>query len=137
MDRPEEIAPAVDFSNVLVVAKSPINRIVVAKIVQQAGLRPVMEAPETAAHAPGGFNACVVILDGGPNNADCDGLLSHIAALRRVTGRALPAVILLSNRVGTTTSLGLSEIIDEVVAKPLTPEKLQPVIERLIALARE
>ncbi|RVA85854.1 response regulator, partial [Mesorhizobium sp. M7A.F.Ca.CA.004.01.1.1] len=29
-------------------------------------------------------------------------------------------------------SLGLSGIIDVVVAKPITPERLQPVIDRLI-----
>jgi hypothetical protein len=40
------------------------------------------------------------------------------------------------SRIGTPHSLGLPEVVDVVVAKPITPEKLQPVVERLITLAR-
>jgi hypothetical protein len=45
-------------------------------------------------------------------------------------------VILLSNRVGTPESLDLPGVVDVVVAKPITPECLQPVIDRLAALGR-
>jgi len=38
-----------DFSRVLVVGRSPVNRIVVSKIVECSGLKPIAEAPETAA----------------------------------------------------------------------------------------
>ncbi|TIV26261.1 MAG: response regulator, partial [Mesorhizobium sp.] len=62
---------------------------------------------------------------------DCDRLKSAIDALRRVSGKPLPAVILLSTRNGTSESLGLSSIVDAVVAKPITPERLQPVVDRL------
>ena len=122
--------PCADFSKVLVVGKSPINRVVVSKIVERAGLKPISEAPEGAeralrAHAPG-----TIVLDGGADNKDCDGLIAGIAAARRTGGHA-PAVILLSNRVGTPESLDLPNIVDAVVAKPITPECLQPVIDRL------
>ncbi|RWH06378.1 MAG: response regulator, partial [Mesorhizobium sp.] len=43
-----------------------------------------------------------------------------------------PAVILLSTRNGTPDSLGLSSVVDAVVTKPITPERLQPVIDRLV-----
>ncbi|RWG02967.1 MAG: response regulator, partial [Mesorhizobium sp.] len=33
---------------------------------------------------------------------------------------------------GTPDSLGLSSVVDAVVAKPITPERLQPVIDRLV-----
>ncbi|TIX61990.1 MAG: response regulator, partial [Mesorhizobium sp.] len=36
----------------------------------------------------------------------------------------------------TPESLGLSSVIDVVIAKPITPERLQPVIDRLIGSGR-
>ena len=122
--------PCADFSKVLVVGKSPVNRIVVAKIVERAGLKPISEAPEAAeralrAHLPG-----TIVLDGGADNRDCDMLMAGIAAARMGGGHT-PAVILLSNRVGTPESLDLPNVVDAVVAKPITPECLQPVIDRL------
>ena len=125
-------ASPTDFSKVLVVGKSSINRVVVSKIVEKSGLRPISESPDTAAKALSGHAPCAVILDGGPDNKDCDVLMSGIDALRRVSGKALPSVILISTRTGTPESLGLSSVIDAVVAKPITPERLQPVIDRLI-----
>ena len=55
-----------------------------------------------------------------------------IDALRRTSGKALPSVILLSTKNGTPESLGLSSVVDVVVAKPITTERLQPVIDRLV-----
>jgi CheY-like chemotaxis protein len=124
-------AAPTDFSKVLVVGKSSINRVVVSKIVERSGLRPISESPETAEKALKGVTPGVVILDGGPDNKDCDRLMSAIDALRRASGKALPAVILLSTTTGTPDSLGLSSVVDTVVAKPITPERLQPVVDRL------
>ncbi|BBD36534.1 transcriptional regulator [Aminobacter sp. Y103A] len=121
-----------DLSKVLVVGRSPINRVVVAKIVERSGLKTVSEAPDTAAEmlhvlAPG-----TIILDGGSDNRDCDGLMQSILSLRLASGSNLPSVILLSNRAGTPESLSLSSAVDIVVAKPITPERLQPVVEKLL-----
>ncbi|WP_292417026.1 response regulator [Mesorhizobium sp.] len=121
-----------DFSKVLVVGKSSINRVVVSKIVERSGLKPISEPPETAEKALARQIPGAVILDGGPDDKDCDRLLSGIDALRRASGKALPCVILLSTRNGTPDSLGLSSVVDAVVAKPITPERLQPVIDRLV-----
>lgn len=121
-----------DFSKVLVVGKSSINRVVVSKIVEKSGLKPISESPERAGKALSGLIPGAVILDGGPDDKDCDGLLSSIDALRRASGKAQPSVILLSTRNGTPGSLGLSSVVDAVVAKPITPERLQPVIDRLV-----
>ncbi|RAZ71824.1 response regulator [Mesorhizobium atlanticum] len=125
-------AMTTDFSKVLVVGKSSINRVVVSKIVEKSGLKPISEPPEAAEKTLAGHLPGAVILDGGPDNKDCDGLMSAIDALRRVSGKPLPAVILLSTRNGTQESLGLSSVVDAVVAKPITPERLQPVVDRLI-----
>ena len=124
-------AMTTDFSKVLVVGKSSINRVVVSKIVEKSGLKPISEPPEAAEKTLAGHLPGAVILDGGPDNKDCDGLMSAIDALRRVSGKPLPAVILLSTRNGTQESLGLSSVVDAVVAKPITPERLQPVVDRL------
>lgn len=121
-----------DFSKVLVVGKSSINRVVVSKIVEKAGLRPISESPETAERALASLVPGAIILDGGPDNKDCDSLMPGIDALRRASGKPLPSVILLSTRTGTPESLGLSSVVDAVVAKPITPERLQPVIDRLV-----
>ncbi len=125
-----------DSSQVLVVGKSPINRVVVSKIVEKSGLKPISESPEMASrilrtHIPG-----AIVLDGGADNKDCDALMSAIDALRRASGRSLPSVILLSTKTGTPESLGLSNVVDAVVTKPITTERLQPVIDRLISLGR-
>ncbi|MDH4986068.1 response regulator [Aminobacter anthyllidis] len=121
-----------DLTKVLVVGRSPINRVVVAKIVERSGLKTISEAPETAmailrTMAPG-----TIILDGGSDNKDCDGLMQSILSLRLASGSNLPSVILLSNRPGTPESLSLSSAVDIVVAKPITPERLQPVVEKLL-----
>ncbi|WP_430981652.1 response regulator [Mesorhizobium ciceri] len=121
-----------DPSQVLVVGKSPINRVVISKIVERSGLKPISESPDTAARILRSLIPGAVVLDGGADNKDCDNLMSSIEALRRASGKSLPPVILLSTKNGTTESLGLSGIIDVVVAKPITPERLQPVIDRLI-----
>lgn len=125
-----------DLSHVLVVGKSPINRVVVSKIVEKSGLKPISEAPEMAAKTLRTLVPGAVILDGGAENKDCDALMSSIDAMRRISGRSLPAVILLSTQIGTPESLGLSSIVDVVVTKPITTERLQPVIDRLIELGR-
>lgn len=128
---------SVDFSRVLVVGRSPVNRVVVSKIVERSGLKPISETPETAEKALQVFIPGTVVLDGGADNKDCDGLMSGIAVARRIAGRTAPSVILLSNRTGTRESLDLSGIVDVVVAKPITPERLQPVIDRLIGQSRQ
>lgn len=74
-----------------------------------------------------------IVLDGGPDNSDCNNLMPSIETLRRTSGKSLPPVILLSTKNGTPESLGLSNVVDAVVAKPITPERLQPVIDRLLS----
>jgi CheY-like chemotaxis protein len=125
-----------DFTRVLVVGKSPVNRVVVSKIVERSGLKPISESPDTAATTLRSLIPGVVVLDGGADNRDCDALMPGIDALRRTLGRSLPSVILLSTKNGTPESLGLSSVIDAVVVKPITTERLQPVIDHLIGLGR-
>lgn len=125
-----------DYSKVLVVSRSQINRIVVSRIIEQCGLKSVAESPETAPAALASLIPGTVVLDGGPENSDCDAVLAGVASIRGVAGKAAPTVIFLSNRTGTPESLCLPRTVDYVVAKPITPERLQQIIERLKHNAR-
>jgi CheY-like chemotaxis protein len=126
----------VNFSLALVVGKSQINCIVVSKIVERSGLKAVVEVPERAAKTLTGSSPGIVILDGGPDNHDCDAALIDIAERRRAFGSNMPLVILLSTRNVAPESLPHARAIDAVVAKPFTPESLQPVVDKLLAQAR-
>lgn len=133
-DAAHGLAP--DLSRVLVAGNSQINRIVVARIVERSGLKPVCGTPESAVRVLPLLFPGLVILDGGPENRDCDSVIAGIIALRRVSGKGLPAVILLSNRTGSPSGSLLAGVTDAVVTKPFTTEQLQPVVERLVAAAR-
>lgn len=114
----------------MIVGRSRITQIVVARIVEGLGLRPLVESPESAIHALRSVLPGIVVLDGGAENHDCETLMPMLAALRRSAGGARPALVLLSTRqaAGSPAASGL---IDAVVAKPITPEQLQPVLGRL------
>ena len=124
-----------DLTKVLVVGHSQINRVVVAKIVERSGLKTASESPDTAMAMLRKMTPGTIILDGGSDNKDCDALMAPIMSLRLASGTNLPSVILLSNRPGTPESLSLSSAVDIVVAKPITPERLQPVVEKLVGRA--
>lgn len=124
-----------DLSKVLVVARSQINRVVVAKIVERSGLKTISEGPDAAISMLCDIAPGTIILDGGADNRDCDGLMASIMSLRQASGTNLPSVILLSNKAGTPESLALPSAVDIVVAKPITPERLQPVVDKLVGRA--
>ena len=136
--RPPDLAttPAVDDLQVLIAGHSRVTRVVVSRIVERSGLRPHSVTPAEAEKALGAVVPGVLIVDGGSDNHECDGLLASVARLRQVRGAEVPAVILLSNVNGTPRSLGLDPVVDEVVTKPLTTEHLQPVVDRLAVRAR-
>ena len=108
---------AANLGAVLVVGKSNITRVVVSRIVERSGLRPVAESPEGAQRALSRVRPGTVILDGGADNCDCSHLYACLGDQRRASGRNVPRVILLSTRTGT-------------------PENLQPVVHRLLETAR-
>lgn len=121
----------VDPSLVLVVSRTPVNRIVVTRIAERCGFRTIAadpaEAPDLLSRALPG----VVILDGGGDNRDCDGLVDDLAFRRAGLGGASPAVIFLATATDLPEGLAMAAIVDAVVAKPITPEGLQPTILRL------
>lgn len=133
---PSTEAPAVNFSYVLVVGKSAVNRVVVSKIVERSGLKPVQDAPETAAKTFDLLQPGIVIVDGGATNDECDPMLSHLRDQRRASKRDTPFVILLSTKNCNAENMALGHVLDAIVAKPITTDSLQPVIDRLLERAR-
>jgi CheY-like chemotaxis protein len=131
-DAPHGLAP--DLSRVLVAGNSQINRVVVCKIVERSGLKPISESVVSAVRVLPLMFPGLVILDGGPDNRDCDSVFAGVATLRRATGKNLPVVILLSS--GTAAPGSFSGLVDAVVTKPFTTDHLQPVVEELVRKAR-
>jgi CheY-like chemotaxis protein len=127
---------AANLGAVLVVGKSNITRVVVSRIVERSGLRPVAESPDAAQRVLSRVMPGTVILDGGADNCDCSHLYACLSDQRRASGRNVPRVILLSTSNGTPETLSLGPVVDAVVAKPITPESLQPVVDRLLETAR-
>lgn len=129
-----------DFSRALVIGRSHVTCVVVSRIVERSGLKAVLAPPEGAAALLDASPPALIVLDGGADNRECDALAGPIAVLRGLSGRAAPAVVLLSNRnlrVPITPSGPWPDgVIDAVVAKPITPEQLQPVVDRLLAEAQ-
>ena len=115
-------------SQVLVVGKSQISRIVVSGIVERAGLKALPEMPALAPARLGGLDPELVIVD---VEGDCDDLLLALRASARVarqTAARDPAVA----PTAQTEMLKSAHVVDAVVTKPITPETLQPVIDRLV-----
>lgn len=130
------VEPSLDLGLVLVVGTSSINRVVVCRTVERAGLRALGETPENACHAMLRHRPGTVVADGGAKNCDCDAIAPGLAAERRRSGGQLPFVILLATVVASSEKSVLAGFLDAVIAKPITPERLQPTIERLIESAR-
>lgn len=121
-----------DFGLVLVVGSSPVNRIVVSRIGERAGFRVISTTPDRAATALSDPLPILVVLDGGADNDECDPFIDELDRLRRpVSGRRAPLVILLSNR--QVPAPDREDAVDAVIAKPITPEMLQPVMQDMIS----
>lgn len=119
----------------LIVGRSRVNSIVVSKIVERSGLRWVSEIPENASKLLDGECPVLVILDGGSANHDCDDVLPVLISLKAASQAGLPAVVLLSTR-NPSPDQSVPDVVDAVVAKPILPEMLQPVVERLMDRTR-
>lgn len=130
------LAQYIDLGKALVVGRSPINRVVVSRIIESSGLRPISEEPETALKTLQSLVPGTIVLDGGADNRDCEMLMPPLQALRRQYGKNVPGVILLTPRIMSADDLAPHVAVDVAVAKPITPELLQPVLERLLERVR-
>ena len=121
-----------DVSRALVVGRSSITCVVVARIVERVGLKTYTEQPETAGKRLSEVLPGLVIVDGGDATRDFEPLMPMLDGVRRAAGGALPVTILLSTANAAAGHAAFGGTVDAVVAKPITPEILQPVVERLL-----
>jgi CheY-like chemotaxis protein len=133
----DTVAAGNDVRRVLVVGTSSVNCVVVARILERSGLGAVAKSPEEAVEALLDLRPGIVVLDGGANNSDCDDVLARIAEWRTEFGKAFPRVVFLSMRGVSPQNEALAHAVDAVVAKPFTPESLQPVVDRLLRQATD
>jgi CheY-like chemotaxis protein len=114
---------------VLVVGRSPVNLIVLSKIVERARMRAVTETPERAGRLIEQGQAAIVILDGGADMTECDGVMGAILDQKLASSSDRPFVIMLTMRNMDPATFLAGGAVDALVAKPVTPERLQPLIE--------
>lgn len=125
-----------DLGLALIVGCSRVNIVVVSRIAERVGLRCEACAPEEAAAKLGALAPGFVVLDGGPADEDCRSLYAELAARRRASAKHLPAVVLLSTTARDPQMPETCGAVDAVVAKPITPDNLQPLLHKLVEMAR-
>lgn len=113
----------------LIVSTSPVTRIVIARTVEGVYLRPDAVTPEAAVRALRTSKPRIVIIEASASNDSLKPLMSELALRRRE--KALPRVVLIADATTHRDMPPLEGLFDAVVAKPLTPDGLQPVLERL------
>jgi CheY-like chemotaxis protein len=128
-------AQATNLSLVMVVCSSPINRIVVSRIAEQASLKVVCEMPQHAAEALFSRQPGLVILDCCSNHEELHPIAPAIIDHRRASGSRFPMLVVLSTK-NLPADSPFTNIADAVIAKPITPDALQPKIEQLVEDAR-
>lgn len=127
--RSRMVPTEIDNAQVMVVGRSPVTLIVLSRIVERARMRPLIVEPDGVEAAIARSCPAIVLLDGGPDMTDCAGALSAIRLARRLTAGRGPHVILLTT-VNPNAAPALSDdCFDETVTKPVTPDRLQPMIE--------
>jgi CheY-like chemotaxis protein len=118
----------------LVVGSSAVNRVVLARIVEQSGLRAAQEAPSGALAALG-REPVLLVLDGGRDGRECDPVIAEVAAMRN-RGLGTPLVVLLADHAARPDITSEGRGVDAVASMPIMPEKLHPLIERLLDRVR-
>lgn len=134
---PETGADEPDFTLALVVGSSRVNQIVVSRIAERAGLRVIAETPDTAKAKLISLRPGMVILDGGADDRDCEQLIEELAAQRGSSQVKAPFVILLTNAPPADGKPPQGAEIDALVSKPITPERLQPLIQSMVDRLRD
>jgi CheY-like chemotaxis protein len=124
--RPAPVQPGA----VLVVGRSPVNLIVVSRIAERARMKVATALPDEAGDAMAELQPMVVILDAGAELSDCDQAMEPIRAARRANGGVRPYVVML-----TPTNVPIASVtggdVDATVSKPITADRLQPLLESI------
>jgi CheY-like chemotaxis protein len=131
-----EFAPAMmghglDCALVQIVSSARVNALVLSKIVERCGLKAFSTGisdslTQYRERLPG-----TVILDGGTTNRECDDLLDALlTSACALKGR--PGIVFIASRHLSEDEAAELGPPDAVVAKPITPESLQPALRHLV-----
>ncbi|KFB11117.1 hypothetical protein [Nitratireductor basaltis] len=116
--------------NVLIVSQSPVNRIVVARSLERSLLKSEAVAPDVALAALERVKPWLVIIDEQGSEPVLDKLLARLAQQRKASEtRALPLALLIAR--DSNAKEAASQIFNSVLVRPVTPDVLLPVVERL------
>jgi len=126
---PQFLTP--DTKLVMVVGPSRINQIVISKIAERAGLKALAEAPGTDVDILKAKEPAMIIVDHSPDDAEWARLIEPLAERRNARAERLPFVILLSHASGKLSIPDADSIIDIVLQKPIMPDRLQPILQKL------
>lgn len=118
---------AADLDLALVVGSSTVDRIVLARIAERSGLHVVALEPGRAMEILVARRPGTILLDGGADGRECDDLIPTLAAMRDGAGSGRPFVVYLSNRP-SDPGRPPTDVFDSVVSRPITPDRLQPLI---------
>jgi CheY-like chemotaxis protein len=123
-----------DYALALVVGSSRINQVVVSKIVERAGLKVACEPLAAAKEVLTSRCPATIILDGRAEGEEGNAFIEAVASQRMLSGGKLPIVILLAdvNDQGDAPAM-----VNAVVAKPITPDRLQPLIQTMLERVRD
>lgn len=129
---PAMMGHGLDGGLVQIVSSAHINALVVSRIVERCGLKAFATNIDNAMSHYQDRLPGTVILDGGATNRECDDLLDTLLTSAS-TGTGRPGILFVASRNLSEEEEAEFGPPDAVVAKPITPESLQPAIRHLIA----
>jgi len=120
-----------DRNRVLIIAASPITRIVISRSIERLYLKATAVAPEGALEALAAVRPMMVIVDQGQQGDPLNALYQDLALRRQNTSERLPRVVLIVEPSRQQEMITHGGVVDAVLPKPITLEAIHPVVERL------
>lgn len=124
-----------DDNRALVVAASPINRIVIAHTLEKIYLKPDAVTPHEALATLRVSQPILAIVDDSGAGDTLGALLKELTGRNMSSERGLPRIILIGDGAGPD-SAPPEHAVDAVISRPFSPDTLQPVVERVVAVIR-
>lgn len=114
----------------LIVSETQVNRIVVSRIVESTGMKTLSMTLPQALGLSHQQQFALIVIDGGPGTASAAEVIRRFSTGPQLAEVGKPAIILLSTSMALPEGIE-TDAIDAVVAKPLTPDRLEAEVLRL------
>lgn len=124
-----------ETSRCLVVAASPVNGVVVCRIIETSGLKAVTCTAAEAEEQLAVSGACVAVVEANARHGDRS-ILPSILSARDRSRHGLPLVVALERGAVDTPCAGAVARPDAVVLMPITSDNLGPVVLKLAEQVR-